>query len=48
MIFLHTILIKFSLVISTNIFRDVREVGGEELYLFRPVGLVKIQMPTFP
>ena len=37
-VFLHAILMKFSLVISKDIFRDVRE----ELYLFRPVGFVKI------
>ena len=40
-VFLLAILMKFSpfsLVISKDIFRDVRE----ELYLFRPVGFVKI------
>ena len=37
-VFLHAILIKLSLAISNDIFRDV----WEELYLFRPVGLVKI------
>ena len=42
-VFLHAILMKFSLVISKDIFRDVRE----ELYLFRPVGFVPERNASF-